>query len=320
VLNECLADLGADDAAAGDETDSISQAEFRQLRLKLREQRRAGNELQYADDFRRVLNACDVEAAETDADLSVDLADLRQCFNRFSSGAGGSRVVTADDWSELLEAMGSYGEDTEYSFKALKKSCKIKSRDEAVSPDDLTGCFERADRDNDASLNLKEFSSAFKRYLKYNNRIYSKLPQFRAMVHYCELVTDEEGSLDHDDVTQCFKDRVERGSLTGTNDVDEHAWEQFFRGVRNAELELKEQEKRQSYADRKHRKEYKEKKKEVKDRERQQRKDERENGRNDRNNRRNERAQAKAEAQDERRERNDRASGGRRLSEEILQN
>jgi len=121
-VNDYLATLDTED------DDTITQAEWTQLKMDLRENRQKKDPLKFAGDYRNFISSCGNTPVDNDEDLSMSFEQIDSCIASFSSSDGS---ISVDDWANWLTALGSYGEveSPEQSYRSMRKACKIKSSD-----------------------------------------------------------------------------------------------------------------------------------------------------------------------------------------------
>lgn len=242
-----------------EDNDEMNQTEWSQFKMNLRENRQKGNPMEYAEDFRNFIQACGAEASEVNEDLTFTFGDIDNCAAELA-GADGN--ISVDSWGQFMDKLGDYGENREYSYKSMKKACKVKGSD--MTADQFSNCWDKHDKDDSEEINVEEFSKFWKRFMKYNDRVYRGLPDFKSMVHFCELSVNDGGAITNQEFTQCFSDKTASDSLTGTSDLDNHNWEQFNRALRNVEMEHEKMHKKNAALDKQHRKDLKNKQSQLK--------------------------------------------------------
>lgn len=63
------------------------------------------------------------------------------------------------------------------------------------------------------------------------------------MVYYCSLTTSDWGAINTDEFTNCFEEKTQSDSIVGNEDLDQHNWNKFYKGLKNVEMDLKQRSK-----------------------------------------------------------------------------
>lgn len=159
--------------------------------------------MEYAEDFRNVIQACGAVASSSNEELSFTFSDIDTCVAEYSGEDG---VISLENWEQFLNALGDFGENTQNSYRAVKKACRVKGSD--MTADQLSSCWDKYDKDKSEEINVEEFSKFWTKFLKYNDGIYKGLPNFDSMVHFCELSVNDEGAISNDEFSQCFTEKT----------------------------------------------------------------------------------------------------------------